>query len=222
MIKSRAVPDGRRSSSPTNKSKDAIIAYAAEHAKLNRKIPRAKGAWRVLLNLYLGNAAAAGDAATLRQLKVTAVQSVGPLRKSLPWGNTLALMRVAIQDNDEAHILPFLEEACTWIGELAKEEGVVLVLPGRYEPLGDHGGGFSRGVSGDDAAEAMAGAAARPAARFGRGEEGVLQRDLRQWALDCAVARESREQDGQGCVDGEAEKEPAPTGEAAELGSRFM
>ena len=42
---------------------------------------------------------------------------------------------------------------------------------------------------------------ARPAARFGRGEEGVLQRDLRQWELDCAVARESREQDGQGCVD---------------------
>jgi protein-tyrosine phosphatase len=65
------------------------------------------------------------------------------------------------------------------------------------------------------AAEAMAVVRqARPAARFGRGEEGVLQRDLRQWELDCAVARESWEQDGQGCVDGEAEKEPAPTGES--------
>ena len=209
----------------TNKSKDAIIAYAAEHAKLNRKIPRAKGAWRVIPNLYLGNAVAAGDAATLRQLKVTAVQSVGPRSEKVAIAG-LRLMRVAIQDNDEAHILPFLEEACTWINaELAKEEGVVLV---------HCRGGMNRSATmvaaflvwkfpGMTAAEAIAVVRqARPAARFGRGEEGVLQRDLRQWELDCAVARESREQDGQGCVDGEAEKEPAPTGEAAELGSRFM
>lgn len=206
------------SSSPTNKSKDAIIAYAAEHAKLNRKIPRAKGAWRVIPNLYLGNAAAAGDAATLRQLKVTAVQSVGPRSEKVAIAG-LRLMRVAIQDNDEAHILPFLEEACTWIdAELAKEEGVVLV---------HCRGGMNRSATmvaaflvwkfpGMTAAEAIAVVRqARPAARFGRGEEGVLQRDLRQWELDChgAVARESREQDGQGCVDGEAEKEPAPTGD---------
>ena len=111
----------------TNKSKDAIIAYAAEHANLNRKIPRAKGAWRVIPNLYLGNAVAAGDAATLRQLKVTAVQSVGPRSEKVAIAG-LRLMRVAIQDNDEAHILPFLEEACAWINaELAKEDGVVLV-----------------------------------------------------------------------------------------------
>ena len=201
----------------TNKSKDAIIAYAAEHAKLNRKIPRAKGAWRVIPNLYLGNAAAAADAATLRQLKVTAVQSVGPRSEKVAIAG-LRLMRVAIQDNDEAHILPFLEEACTWINaELAKEEGVVLV---------HCRGGMNRSATmvaaflvwkfpGMTAAEAMAVVRqARPAARFGRGEEGVLQRDLRQWELDCAVARESWEQDGQGCVDGEAEKEPAPTGES--------
>ena len=200
------------SSSPTNTSKDAIIAYAAEHAKLNRKIPRAKGAWRVIPNLYLGNAVAAGDAATLRQLKVTAVQSVGPRsEKVCRGGNTLTLMRVAIQDNDEAHILPFLEEACTWINaELAKEEGVVLV---------HCRGGMNRSATmvaaflvwkfpGMTAAEAIAVVRqARPAARFGRGEEGVLQRDLRQWELEC------RQQDGQGCVDGEAEKEPAPTGD---------
>ena len=205
------------SSPPTNKSKDAIIAYAAEHAKLNRKIPRAKGAWRVIPNLYLGNATAAGDAATLRQLKVTAVQSVGPRSEKVAIAG-LRLMRVAIQDNDEAHILPFLEEACTWINaELAKEEGVVLV---------HCRGGMNRSATmvaaflvwkfpGMTAAEAMAVVRqARPAARFGRGEEGVLQRDLRQWELDCAVARESWEQDGQGCVDGEAEKEPAPTGES--------
>ena len=192
------------SSSPTNKSKDAIIAYAAEHAKLNRKIPRAKGAWRVIPNLYLGNAAAAGDAATLRQLKVTAVQSVGPRSEKVAIAG-LRLMRVAIQDNDEAHILPFLEEACTWIdAELAKEEGVVLV---------HCRGGMNRSATmvaaflvwkfpGMTAAEAIAVVRqARPAARFGRGEEGVLQRDLRQWELDCAAARESREQDGQGCVD---------------------
>ena len=204
------------SSSPTNKSKDAIIAYAAEHAKLNRKIPRAKGAWRVIPNLYLGNAVAAADAATLRQLKVTAVQSVGPRSEKVAIAG-LRLMRVAIQDNDEAHILPFLEEACTWIdAELAKEEGVVLV---------HCRGGMNRSATmvaaflvwkfpGMTAAEAIAVVRqARPAARFGRGEEGVLQRDLRQWELDCAVARESREQDGQGCVDGEAEKEPAPTGD---------
>ena len=204
------------SSSPTNKSKDAIIAYAAEHAKLNRKIPRAKGAWRVIPNLYLGNATAAGDAATLRQLKVTAVQSVGPRSEKVAIAG-LRLMRVAIQDNDAAHILPFLEEACTWINaELAKEEGVVLV---------HCRGGMNRSATmvaaflvwkfpGMTAAEAIAVVRqARPAARFGRGEEGVLQRDLRQWGLDCAVARESREQDGQGCVDGEAEKEPAPTGD---------
>ena len=201
----------------TNKSKDAIIAYAAEHAKLNRKIPRAKGAWRVIPNLYLGNAAAAADAATLRQLKVTAVQSVGPRSEKVAIAG-LRLMRVAIQDNDEAHILPFLEEACTWINaELAKEEGVVLV---------HCRGGMNRSATmvaaflvwkfpGMTAAEAIAVVRqARPAARFGRGEEGVLQRDLRQWELDCAVARESWEQDGQGCVDGEAEKEPAPTGES--------
>ncbi len=203
----------------TNKSKDAIIAYAAEHAKLNRKIPRAKGAWRVIPNLYLGNATAAGDAATLRQLKVTAVRSVGPRSEKVcrEVADTLTLMRVAIQDDDEAHILPFLEEACTWIdAELAKEEGVVLV---------HCRGGMNRSATmvaaflvwkfpGMTAAEAIAVVRqARPAARFGRGEEGVLQRDLRQWELDCAVARESREQDGQGCVDGEAEKEPAPTGD---------
>ena len=192
------------SSSPTNKSKDAIIAYAAEHANLNRKIPRAKGAWRVIPNLYLGNAAAAGDAATLRQLKVTAVQSVGPRSEKVAIAG-LRLMRVAIQDNDEAHILPFLEEACTWIdAELAKEEGVVLV---------HCRGGMNRSATmvaaflvwkftGMTSAEAIAVVRqARPAARFGRGEEGVLQRDLRQWELDCAAARESREQDGQGCVD---------------------
>ena len=192
------------SSSPTNKSKDAIIAYAAEHAKLNRKIPRAKGAWRVIPNLYLGNAVAAADAATLRQLKVTAVQSVGPRSEKVAIAG-LRLMRVAIQDNDEAHILPFLEEACTWINaELAKEEGVVLV---------HCRGGMNRSATmvaaflvwkfpGMTAAEAIAVVRqARPAARFGRGEEGVLQRDLRQWELDCAVARESRERDGQGCVD---------------------
>ncbi len=209
----------------TSSSKDAIIAYAAEHANLNRKIPRAKGAWRVIPNLYLGNAAAAGDAATLRQLKVTAVQSVGPRSEKVAIAG-LRLMRVAIQDDDEAHILPFLEEACTWIdAELAKEEGVVLV---------HCRGGMNRSATmvaaflvwkfpGMTAAEAIAVVRqARPAARFGRGEEGVLQRDLRQWELDCAMARENREQDGQGCVDGEAEKEPAPTGEAAELGSRFM
>ena len=188
----------------TSSSKDAIIAYAAEHAKLNRKIPRAKGAWRVIPNLYLGNAVAAGDAATLRQLKVTAVQSVGPRSEKVAIAG-LRLMRVAIQDNDEAHILPFLEEACTWINaELAKEEGVVLV---------HCRGGMNRSATmvaaflvwkfpGMTAAEAIAVVRqARPAARFGRGEEGVLQRDLRQWELDCAVARESREQDGQGCVD---------------------
>ena len=198
------------SSSPTNKSKDAIIAYAAEHAKLNRKIPRAKGAWRVLPNLYLGNAAAASDAATLRQLKVTAVQSVGPRSEKVAIAG-LRLMRVAIQDNDAAHILPFLEEACTWIdAELAKEDGVVLV---------HCRGGMNRSATmvaaflvwkfpGMTAAEAKAVVRqARPAARFGRGEEGVLQRDLRQWELEC------RQQDGQGCVDGEAEKEPAPTGD---------
>ena len=192
------------SSSPTNTSKDAIIAYAAEHANLNRKIPRAKGAWRVIPNLYLGNAVAAGDAATLRQLKVTAVQSVGPRSEKVAIAG-LRLMRVAIQDNDEAHILPFLEEACTWINaELAKEEGVVLV---------HCRGGMNRSATmvaaflvwkfpGMTAAEAIAVVRqARPAARFGRGEEGVLQRDLRQWELDCAAARESREQDGQGCVD---------------------
>ena len=188
----------------TSSSKDAIIAYAAEHANLNRKIPRAKGAWRVIPNLYLGNAAAAGDAATLRQLKVTAVQSVGPRSEKVAIAG-LRLMRVAIQDNDEAHILPFLEEACTWINaELVKEEGVVLV---------HCKGGMNRSATmvaaflvwkfpGMTAADAMAVVRqARPAARFGRGEEGVLQRDLRQWELDCAVARESREQDGQGCVD---------------------
>ena len=185
--------------------KDAIIAYAAEHANLNRKIPRAKGAWRVIPNLYLGNAVAAGDAATLRQLKVTAVQSVGPRSEKVCRADTLTLMRVAIRDNDEAHILPFLEEACTWINaELAKEEGVVLV---------HCRGGMNRSATmvaaflvwkfpGMTAAEAIAVVRqARPAARFGRGEEGVLQRDLRQWELDCAVARESRERDGQGCVD---------------------
>ena len=205
----------------TSSSKDAIIAYAAEHANLNRKIPRAKGAWRVIPNLYLGNAVAAADAATLRQLKVTAVQSVGPRSEKVcrEVADTLTLMRVAIRDNDEAHILPFLEEACTWINaELAKEEGVVLV---------HCKGGMNRSATmvaaflvwkfpGMTAAEAIAVVRqARPAARFGRGEEGVLQRDLRQWELDChgAVARESREQDGQGCVDGEAEKEPAPTGD---------
>ena len=188
----------------TSSSKDAIIAYAAEHANLNRKIPRAKGAWRVIPNLYLGNAAAAADAATLRQLKVTAVQSVGPRSEKVAIAG-LRLMRVAIQDNDEAHILPFLEEACTWINaELAKEDGVVLV---------HCRGGMNRSATmvaaflvwkfpGMTAAEAIAVVRqARPAARFGRGEEGVLQRDLRQWELDCAVARESREQDGQGCVD---------------------
>ena len=188
----------------TSSSKDAIIAYAAEHAKLNRKIPRAKGAWRVIPNLYLGNATAAGDAATLRQLKVTAVQSVGPRSEKVAIAG-LRLMRVAIQDNDEAHILPFLEEACTWIdAELAKEEGVVLV---------HCRGGMNRSATmvaaflvwkfpGMTAADAIAVVRqARPAARFGRGEEGVLQRDLRQWELDCAVARESRERDGQGCVD---------------------
>ena len=163
------------SSSPTSKSKDAIIAYAAEHAKLNRKIPRAKGAWRVIPNLYLGNAVAAGDAATLRQLKVTAVQSVGPRSEKVAIAG-LRLMRVAIQDNDEAHILPFLEEACTWINaELAKEEGVVLV---------HCKGGMNRSATmvaaflvwkfpGMTAAEAKAVVRqARPAARFGRGGRG--------------------------------------------------
>ena len=152
----------------------------------------------------------AGDAATLRQLKVTAVQSVGPRSEKVAIAG-LRLMRVAIQDNDEAHILPFLEEACTWINaELAKEEGVVLV---------HCRGGMNRSATmvaaflvwkfpGMTAAEAIAVVRqARPAARFGRGEEGVLQRDLRQWELEC------RQQDGQGCVDGEAEKEPAPTGD---------
>ena len=219
MIKKQSSPDGRLYQQLPHQyieGRNHCLRCRARQAE--PQIPRAKGAWRVIPNLYLGNAAAAGDAATLRQLKVTAVQSVGPRsEKVCRGGNTLTLMRVAIQDNDEAHILPFLEEACTWINaELAKEDGVVLV---------HCRGGMNRSATmvaaflvwkfpGMTAAEAIAVVRqARPAARFGRGEEGVLQRDLRQWELDCAVARESREQDGQGCVDGEAEKEPAPTGD---------
>ena len=100
------------------------------------------------------------------------VQSVGPrLKKSA----VTDLLGAAIQDDDEAHT-PFLEEACAWINaELAKEDA--------WRGRASVGGGFSRKTLGF----------ARPAARFGRGEEGVLQRDPGGTAR---VARESREQDG--------------------------
>ena len=58
---------------------EAIRSWAVANAEHNRKLPgTARGAVRVLPNLYLGNARTAADAATLANLKISAVCSVGP------------------------------------------------------------------------------------------------------------------------------------------------
>ena len=63
----------------------AIHAWAVANAGNNRKpAGRARGAARVLPDLYLGNAQSAADAATLDNLRISAVCSVGPRSEKGP------------------------------------------------------------------------------------------------------------------------------------------
>jgi len=193
--------------------KQALLAWASAHAKHNRKLPgAAKGAVRILLGLYLGNALTASDAATLVNLKVSAVCSVGPKseRVALAESDGAKLMRVPIPDNDQARILPFLPEVCAWMNAQ-----LLGPTPGQQDRGGaDVGlkdlmdqpstgvlvhcrGGMNRsprviaayliwrhGCTVEEAIQIVR--EARPAARFGRGPDGVLQADLREWAQTCA------------------------------------
>ena len=57
----------------------AIQSWATAHAEHNRKLPgKARGAVRVLPDLYLGNRRSAADKETLDNLNISAVCSVGP------------------------------------------------------------------------------------------------------------------------------------------------
>mmetsp|Transcript_121348 Transcript_121348/g.241726 ORF Transcript_121348/g.241726 Transcript_121348/m.241726 type:complete len:254 (+) Transcript_121348:55-816(+) len=219
--------------------KEDLLAWASANAKYNRKLPgAAKGAVRILPGLYLGNAQTAGDAATLENLKVSAVCSVGPKseRVALSESDGARLLRVPIQDNDQARILPFLSEVCAWIEahlqgpSLGQRESSganvrlkdimdressgcssAAVASGNYSAFRNDGsstsvlvhcrGGMNRSptviaaylirrynCAVEEAMQIVK--EARPAARFGRGPDGVLQTDLHEWAQTCAEVRE--------------------------------
>lgn len=228
--------------------KQALLAWASARAKYNRKLPGpAKGAVRILPGLYLGNAQTAGDAATLENLKVSAVCSVGPKSEKLALAESdgARLMRVPIQDNDQAHILPFLPEVCAWIdaslqglslGQQQDHSDANVVLKdvrdrsssnsssAAVTPCnGDHPstsvlvhcrGGMNRSptviaafliwrhsCTVEEAIQIVR--EARPAARFGRGPDGVLHRDLYEWAQTCAegIDKEVRAETADASVD---------------------
>jgi len=160
---------------------------------------------RILPGLYLGNALTASDAATLVNLKVSAVCSVGPKseRVALAESDGAKLMRVPIPDNDQARILPFLPEVCAWMDAqlLGPSRGADVGLKDFMDQpstgvLVHCRGGMNRsptviaayliwrhGCTVEEAIQIVR--EARPAARFGRGPDGVLQTDLREWAQTC-------------------------------------
>ena len=107
--------------------KSALLEWGRAHAKKNKNLTGAsKGAVRIIPGLYLGNAQTAGDAATLANLRVGAVCSVGPKSEKVATigqgGDPPSLMRIAIADDDSARLLPHLRKACEWIDhELGSE-----------------------------------------------------------------------------------------------------
>jgi len=210
--------------------KQALLAWASAHAKYNRKLPgAAKGAVRILPGLYLGNIQTVSDIATLKNLNVSAVCSVGPKseRVALAESDGARLMRVPIPDNDQARILPFLAEACAWIDQqlqgpsLGRQDrsGLRDVMDQPSTSVVVHcRGGMNRsptviaayliwrhGCTVEEAIQIVR--EARPAARFGRGPDGVLQTDLHEWSQICSegIEKQGLAETADANVDGTAE-----------------
>ena len=106
-------------SSPPSDRQDCferIRSWAVVHAKYNQKLPgRARGAVRVLPNLYLGNTHSAADTATLANLKISAVCSVGPKSEKVAKGGGESELRPDIFSlKHESSIFRSVIQPCMW------------------------------------------------------------------------------------------------------------